>query len=363
MPELKELNLIVKITGSCNLSCVYCYAAQYTRHLDDATMSIKTFERLLESLVDFPACASKVILHGGEPLLVGRPFLESICVLRERYRVPTAPFALQTNATLISKGWAEFLVSHGIGAGVSLDGPRGLQDHQRPLKSGRGSYAMAIEGVRRLQEVGRKPMVACVVTRDSLPQSQAIYDDFLRNGITAFDFLPCFELDLQTEAICGCAVSPAEFGAFMVEVFDRWWADDNPEVHVRLINNVLAGVMGGQPRLCQYSGTCGFFLSVNYDGEVYPCDLFIGLPEFRLGNIHEQSLLQLWESETLARFRRQVSGTRPMCAGCEWLTACRGGCSMHWYLGAGDLVTTNRYCESRKIIFTHVRDTLRRFAS
>jgi len=360
---LKELNLIVKIAGSCNLECTYCYAAQYTRHLSEAVMSIETFERLLHSLAEFPAENSKIILHGGEPLIVGQRFLEQICALRNQLGVPVAPFAMQTNGTLITPALAEFFRSHSIGIGVSLDGPPALQDHQRPLKSGRGSYERVLRGIQRLRAVGMKPMIACVVTQDSLSQAEAIYDHFIQNGITSFDFLPCFELDPHTERIYDSAVSPYDFGIFMIEIFDRWWRDDDPDVHVRLIDNVMAGLMGGRPRLCQFSGTCGLFMSVNYNGDVYPCDLFIGLPEFCLGNIHERSLFELWKSEVLVQFRAQVSSVRPMCRDCEWLSACRGGCSMHWYLGGGDLVSINRYCESRQMVFAHIRDTLRQFVA
>ena len=361
MQKINEITLIVKIVGGCNLNCSYCYSADSTREKSINRMDISTFEKLLFELKNFPVTHSQIILHGGEPLLLGKTNLQKFCDLREDYGVPTANFAMQTNATLIDETWAELLKHNNIGVGVSFDGLDFIQNNQRPFKNGNGSYLAVKKGMENLRKRGFKIKANCVITKNSLNYPNEIYDSLIEHEIYSYDLSPCFDLDPLTLKIYGPEISPEEFGEFMVTIFDRWWRDDNPEIKIRIIDNILQGFLGGTPKLCQFSGSCGSFLSVNYNGDVYPCDLFIGFKDFCLGNIKDNTLTDLYNNDILKKFRLSVKTIRDECKNCEWYPFCKGGCSMHWYLGEKDLTKHNVFCNAQKLLFSHIKDVLTDF--
>ena len=62
------------------------------------------------------------------------------------------------------------------------------------------------------------------------------------------------------------------------------------------------------------------------NGDVYSCDHFV-FPEYRLGNIRQQSLTAMLYGERQQQFGRNKSATLPrQCRECKYLFACHGEC-------------------------------------
>lgn len=121
-----------------------------------------------------------ILWHAGEPLAVPKRYYErSIEII---YQFPgarkDASFLFQTNAMLINQEWCDFFKSYPIEIGVSLDGPEFLHDKHRVTRSGKGTHAKALEGVRLLQQNNIEFAIIAVVTQDSLDYPDEIYDFF-----------------------------------------------------------------------------------------------------------------------------------------------------------------------------------------
>ena len=110
-------------TERCNLDCGYCYLPREARrtgtHMEPA--------RLMESLAllqDFfkstlpEGARPQLVFHGSEPLLAKDAVFAGIEAYGDYFR-----FGVQTNATLLDAEAKDFLVAHGVGIGLSLDGP------------------------------------------------------------------------------------------------------------------------------------------------------------------------------------------------------------------------------------------------
>lgn len=62
-------------------------------------------------------------------------------------------------------------------------------------------------------------------------------------------------------------------------------------------------------------------MTVSWDGDVVPC-CFDYNKKYALGNINQQSLLDIWNGEKMHALRREMMAnkvTNPLCAGCEYL--------------------------------------------
>ena len=183
--------LVIQPTSLCNLDCSYCYVPN---RLDAKRLEMGTLERLFgllsrSSLVS-PRSELEVLWHAGEPLTVGLEFYKQAfsvierCVER-RFKVK---HTIQTNATLLTAQWCEFFLQHDVGVGVSLDGPRDLQDTQRRKRDGSGSFEAAMRGIALLKGHSIPVSALCVLTTNSLSQPDAIFEFFASSGIHKLAF-------------------------------------------------------------------------------------------------------------------------------------------------------------------------------
>jgi radical SAM protein with 4Fe4S-binding SPASM domain len=75
-------------------------------------------------------------------------------------------------------------------------------------------------------------------------------------------------------------------------------------------------------------------LGIMPDGSVYPCNLFFGKEEYRLGNILSDPFDAIWRHSALAFFRT-FSGNRCPRTSCALHARCHGGCPAHSYARFG----------------------------
>jgi radical SAM protein with 4Fe4S-binding SPASM domain len=87
-------------------------------------------------------------------------------------------------------------------------------------------------------------------------------------------------------------------------------------------------------------------LSVMPDGSVYPCYLFFGKPEFRLGNLLREDLNIILNSPILDFFRRFEKNNCPDMA-CRHFSDCHGGCPALSLMLHGDLKAPDPRCVVR----------------
>src|SRR3989442_1962467 len=124
--------LVVKVAELCNLNCSYCYMYQhadksYTRR--PRFLSPEVFQQTLVRASDYCRAhpdggGMSLILHGGEPLLIGGDRLEWLAqtarsVLGENLR----DIGMQTKATLIDYRNLEIIRRYRIIVGVRIDWP------------------------------------------------------------------------------------------------------------------------------------------------------------------------------------------------------------------------------------------------
>ena len=106
------MQIIVKLTTACNLSCSYCSEG------DQVPMRLpkEIFYKLVRDIPDF--CCSgedarvEFLFHGGEPMLYGREELRKlVCYARENLPRLDIKFLMQTNGTLIDADWIKFFTA------------------------------------------------------------------------------------------------------------------------------------------------------------------------------------------------------------------------------------------------------------
>ena len=89
-----------------------------------------------------------VAWQGGEPTMMGLDFFRRSIDLEREYARPGQRVlnTIQTNGTLLTDEWGEFLKENDFLVGVSIDGPREMHDAYRVDKGGKPTFDRVVRG-------------------------------------------------------------------------------------------------------------------------------------------------------------------------------------------------------------------------
>jgi uncharacterized protein len=307
-------------------------------------MTKDTARKLVEELARVRE-GGTFLWHGGEALLAGQEFYEFVIGLQKGLGLTNYRNDIQTNAVLVTDQWSQFLKDNSFQIGVSIDGPDAIHNELRVFSNGAGSHQQVMRGTERLKDNGVHFGVLVVVTKQSCKYPKEIFNFMLEHGIKSFDFKPCYG-DPRYD------VSLLDFAKFMNEIFDMWAELDDPDVHIRILEGFIRNLLGSKASVCSQNGNCKLVVTIDYNGDVYPCDRFIE-PDYKYGNIHKTPLDQLFESSEGSRsFANHVDEQRTSCEGCTYRPVCQSGCTQerdYW---------PEEYCDHRILMIDHIRDWL-----
>ena len=305
--------------------------------------------------------------QGGEPTLMGLDFFRRTMTLVEKYRRPgmTTLHTMQTNGTLLNDEWAAFFKEHNFLIGISIDGPRPLHDVYRVDKGGKPTFDKVMRGLRLLQKHGVEYNILTTVNRVNGDYPLEVYR-FLRDeaGTDWMQFIPVVErinadgrtLYQEGGTVSERSVLPEQFGRFLSTIFDEWVRHDVGRIYVQTFEATLRNWLGmGASGMCVFNETCGTGLVIEHNGDLFSCDHFVE-PNYFLGNIQEQHMIELVASPQQVKFGQDKRDTLPRyCLECDVRFACHGECPKNRFVGTPDGEPGLNYlCAGFKMFFHHV---------
>ncbi|MFZ4801772.1 MAG: radical SAM protein [Chlorobium sp.] len=340
--------IVIKTTDSCNAACHYCYEENA---VDGTvrTIPLDVVEEIYRWVAESGLAKVQLVWHGGEPLLAGICFFQQIFSIQAKYERAGLEYihSLQTNGILVDDDWIKLFRYYRIGVGISLDGPAWLHDFQRPLSTGCPSHSRVISALDRMTAAGLRVSLSAVVTQKSLGAEREIISFFSALPAESVDFLPMTVLasKLQDHSFL---ISAIEFSQFICEIYKEWSRLDEERISIRYLENMIRGITGCHPSLCTFSGRCGAYISIDFDGSLYPCDSFMRAQEFRMGNLRDKTLNTLLSTSRYHTFRADIAQLPHTCENCEILQACNGGCPSERYSGDGKFMRLYPFCGTRR---------------
>ncbi|MBD8877655.1 radical SAM protein [Roseibium polysiphoniae] len=335
---------VVKVVSRCNLNCSYCYMY----NLQDSTyrsqpgrMKLDVAEamagRIREHLLGHGLKGTAIILHGGEPLLMGRNYMRQwLNVVQEGLGGGIeASFNIQSNGVLIDDEWISFLADSNVRIGLSIDGPRSVHDRFRLYHDGRGSYDDVVKAIRLLNAHPRGQeiftTVMSVVNLDVDPDE--VWAEFKSLGIYGFDI----SLPHANHA------HPPPGGRWtyrdwLIRLFDLWF--DDPQTHgFRYFENVIRMLAGYPHSSDNIGGKPVGVIVVETNGDYEGTDALKctehGMTKLGLGVV-KNPIDAVYDVPMVAKLQQKHVPVCGTCQDCRASDVCGGGYLPHRYSTLAD---------------------------
>ena len=226
-----------------------------------------------------------------------------------------------------------------------------------------------MQGIQLLKKHRVEWNAMAVVNAYNAGHPLEFYHFFRDNGCQYLQFTPIVErltehkdgrtlaslADKKEFPLADASVTPELWGNFLCTIFDDWVRHDVGKNFVEIFDCTLANWMGVLPGICAYSKECGHAGVMEHNGDVYSCDHFV-FPEYKLGNIKDQSLIDMLYGKKQQEFSRLKHTSLPrQCKECDMEFACHGECPKNRFekdkFGEPGL---NYLCKGYYLYYSHV---------
>jgi uncharacterized protein len=381
------IHFVAKPIGPvCNLNCEYCFYLEKKALFGpgkDFRMPYEVLSRFITSYIrSQPTPVVEFVWQGGEPTLLGIDFFKRVIELQRPFaHEKTIRNSLQTNGTLLTDKWCEFLKKYNFMVGISLDGPEDIHDFYRCDRKGNGTFTRVLRGLRLLQKYKIEYNVMACVGRNTAEHPLDVYLFFKDEGVDFIQFTPIVErmpdvrsselglrlagpASLDTEEpqteVTPWTVIPEDYGDFLIAIFDEWVRNDVGKINIMNFEWALHAWIGNPSPVCIFAQQCGRSVVLEHNGDMYACDHSV-YPQHRLGNILKDNPIRMMEQSIANGFGVSKETALPRwCRECEVLKACWGGCPKHRFLKTYyDEPGLQYLCAGYKKFFLYIRKYLK----
>lgn len=342
----KETNLFSKDVISlsfapiyeCNFKCKYCFAEKrddygFTKNYFSRDMVFKTLDWLTKEAFPDNKFFRIDFVSGGEPLL-NFDAIKAVVDYNKELRKESEKQIfvwLCTNGSLLSQEICKYLDENNISIGISIDGDRKTNDRNRIDSKGLGTYDLVVSKIDKIMQSSNyskkfKEIWALTVLT---PFSNVINiithhkEHNLKNAQIKFvrsdkDDLSIYKNDFLLNEY-------KKLSQFLLESLN-----DNTDYLLMILNDndyfgkILKRILLKEAYFyrCK-AGRKKFAVCPN--GDIFPCDSFIGKDEFKIGNIfntdnnlHKELFLSV--------------NNRMQCSTCSVRYLCGGNCYYDSYI-------------------------------
>lgn len=341
--------LCLHIAHDCNLKCGYCFAGEGNYHGEKTQMSLEVARKAIDFVIENSGKRKnlEIDFFGGEPLLNLDTVKGAVSYAREREKESGKHFrfTLTTNGVLLNDESMDYLNDTMDNIVLSLDGRKDVHDRMRMRKDGSGSYEAVVPKFRQmaLKRGLRDYYVRGTFTANNLDFSR----DVLHMAELGFDQISVEPvvlpdgtgLEIRREHLPQLF---AEYEALAMELLKLWQEGKGVNFFHFMID------LEGGPCVAKRLRGCGSgseYLAVTPQGDLYPCHQFVGLPEFRLGDV----FTGLNRTDITDTFKGINVYTKKACRECWARFYCSGGCAANAWNLNGDLASVYEIgCELQK---------------
>jgi uncharacterized protein len=349
---------VLKVASRCDLACDHCYVYE---HADQSWRAKPKFitpavvrqsaTRIREHAAARQLSTVHVVLHGGEPLLLGADGLRGILSVLRSSIDPVARLDLRvhTNGVLLDEGLCALFDRYAVQVGVSLDGDRAANDLHRLFADGRSSYPQVQRALSLLRREEYRHLYAGILcTVDLRNDPVAVYEALRAEAPPRVDLLlPHATWEQPPYRPAG---EDAPYAAWLGRIHARWLADGRP-LPIRYFDSLL-DAWEGRPSGSEAAGLDPVdLLVIETNGGWEQADslktAFDGAPETGM-DIFSHSVDEAAAFASVASRQGGLAALCRTCRECSVVRACGGGLYAHRYREENNFDNPSVYCGDLK---------------
>ncbi len=341
--------MCLHVAHDCNLRCSYCFASTGDfgegRKLLDAETGKKAIDFLLVQSKDRRNL--ELDFFGGEPLMNFGVVKEIVAYARSKEKEyhKNFRFTITTNGMLLNDPVIDYINQEMSNVVLSIDGRKEVNDRVRVRCDGSGSYDSIVPKYQRLIEkrgqdqyyvrgtftkynldFAKDVMHLHELGFDQVSVEPVVSDPKLPYALTEADLPRIFE---EYETLARQLIEKRKKGEgfnffhFMLDL------DQGPCAIKRL-------------RGC---GCGNEYVAVTPDGDIYPCHQFVGMEEWKMGSVLDNT----FDLKKKSYFAKANIYGKEGCKDCWAKFYCSGGCNANNLQYAGDVLRPHKLsCELEK---------------
>lgn len=360
--------VLLKVSSRCNLDCGYCYIYQMgddgwrhqPKRMSDEVEAAVVHQ--LSNLYAYQQYRLHVVLHGGEPLLIGPKRMLRLCGMLRSVLPEPCEVHVQTNGVLLTEEFIDVFVRFNVGISISIDGPPEVHNQYRVDRRGRGSYEHVQNAIALLtsRNDARHLFTGVLAVVDPGSDAYSVYRALKATGTPSIDFL--VRDGNHTNLPDGKAsVASTEYGSWMIEALDVYLSDPNPP-RVRIFDDMLRLILGGRSNKEGVGTTDYGIVVIDTDGSIVKNDTLKvahnGADRFDRAKwtVLSDNLVDVVRTPDYSTYYTQQRPTASKCLDCPELHVCGGGMVAHRWSDDREYDNPTIYCADQLMLISRMKE-------
>lgn len=342
--------LCLNVAHDCNLRCRYCFASK-----GDYNLKRNIMPRIVgEKAVDFILKNSgnlknlEIDFFGGEPLLAYDTVKHVVDYARsqEKNYNKKINFTITTNAVLLNDEKIHYLHENMDNIVMSLDGRKEINDRMRVRLNDKGSYDEILPKIKKMVELRVRDKKSYYIRGTFTRYNLDFAEDVKHLSDLGFS-----EISIEPVLAKGEDYEIREEDLNIIytqyeKIAEEYLLRKNTNKKFRFYHFNIDIYRG--PCVYKRLIACGAgreYFAVTPEGDIYPCHQFVGLEEFKMGNVFDGKL----DEKIMEKFKNTHVFAKKDCIECWAKFFCSGGCSANNYKRRDDLNTPDKvFCNMQK---------------
>lgn len=341
--------MCLHIAQDCNLRCEYCFASTGDFGLGRKLMDFETGKLAIDFLLENSKDRENLELDffGGEPLMNFEVVKQIVQYARSKEKEynKNFRFTITTNGLLLDDDKIEFINKEMSNVVLSIDGRKEVNDKVRKRVDGTGCYDTILDKFSNLvSKRGNKDYyVRGTFTKYNLDFSEDVFH-LNKCGFDQISVEPVVSEPRQPYALTERDLPKvfSEYERLATRIIDN----DKKGKHFNFFHFMLDLDQG--PCAIKRLRGCGCgneYVAITPDGDIYPCHQFVGMEEWKMGNLHEKT----FDTEMKKTFADAHIYSKHECKNCWAKFYCSGGCNANNFAYSGSILNAHKLsCEMEK---------------
>lgn len=321
-PTIGKISVVYLIVSEdCNLKCKYCFIEGEAKFKSFEKMNFMTAKIFADKYQEY--CTKEkitdpnIIFYGGEPLTNFECIKNFVNYCNQHnYKFK---FSMVTNSLLINIDIVEFLKKNNISVGISIDGPKHINDINRIQKDNSGSYDLILDKINLLNLYDVNFSLSFTVSKDVLLNKKDVINWIGKIGVKNINF----NLLLFTSYDSTWQEYYNDATEFIIEVYEKYHDfglfDDR-------INRKIQALQTSSFKFSDCAALTNNQLTIKPNGSITSCQGNLKTDRNLLGNIINDTFSTIISNMNNSFRPNELTLYNDTCLNCDVIYTCGSGC-------------------------------------